>query len=203
MPFTVYFGIVCGIMHEIGHRIKMLLSLSVTDPLTKLHNRKYIDLNFCNIIEDAHKNNTNLTIALIDADNFGIINKKYGHQVGDFVLQEMAKRFKDSIWPSDLCARYGGEEFVIIMQNTNLTAAQQTAERLRNIIAESPIAVDMDPYDVPITVSIGLACIEPSDTRQSLVSRADHALSIAKASGKNCVVAHNANFSTPLHMLSS
>lgn len=125
---------------------------------------------------------------LIDIDFFKGINDTYGHSIGDVVLQTVAQLIKVKCRSTDLVGRYGGEEFVLLFPTTPLEQAEVVAERLRKVIAETPIPTTKG--SVSLTISVGVAGLQPEETFASLVDRADQALYLAKNSGRNQVCVH-------------
>ena len=106
------------------------ISLSVLDPLTKLHNRRYLDTYLENFLKQSHDEQKDLTIIMIDLDNFKSINDTYGHASGDEVLRQASERITSSIRHSDLCVRYGGDEFIIALPSTDAKEGKVVAERI-------------------------------------------------------------------------
>lgn len=166
------------------------LEMAVTDPLTGLYNRRYLGTQMPRLFRDALTRNRPLSIMVLDVDHFKKVNDNLGHDVGDVVLREIAKRLNLSVRGIDLACRYGGEEFIFVMPDTDHAAAEAIAERLRSEIAATPIKVT-ESQSVPITVSIGISATHHGgreDTPQDLFKRADEALYAAKSSGRNKVV---------------
>ncbi len=160
------------------------LSLAVTDSLTGLYNRRYLDSHLAVQFERHKDEGRSLAVAMIDIDHFKAINDTHGHAAGDEVLNEVANVLKSNIRASDLVARHGGEEFVVVMPNTDMSAAEVVSGRIRHEITNMAAALP------PITVSIGLAATRDNDdTPQRLLKRADDALYEAKRSGRNRVIA--------------
>ena len=124
---------------------------------------------------------------MADVDHFKQINDTYGHQVGDFVLREVAARMRSSIRPYDVAGRYGGEEFLIILPGCKMPAAAVVAERLRHAVDEEP--VDSGDRKLSITCSLGVAsCSAMPETKADwVIGLADTALYQAKSDGRNCV----------------
>ncbi len=158
---------------------------SVTDGLTGLHNRRYFDTHFANMVAQSKTLNKNLSILVIDIDHFKNVNDQYGHQSGDAVLKEFGRRVEACIRTSDMSARFGGEEFVIILPETSLESAGYVAERLRMIIEDVNFEIPVAPNEIGITASIGVAALRPDDTVESLIKRADSNLYKAKQTGRN------------------
>ena len=166
---------------------------AITDPLTGLHNRRHFDA----VIEredairrriPAERRRMRSAI-LFDLDHFGRVNKKFGHQVGDRVLRNFADTVRSRARASDLVARYGGEEFVVILENASRDDAMKIAEEVRE--AFSKLTVDTGTGDqLTTTVSAGCSSLEMWEVEGSvLLERADVALAMAKAGGRDQVVA--------------
>jgi two-component system cell cycle response regulator len=156
--------------------------------LTKLYNRHYLDTHLKNLVRQARETNRNLSLVIMDMDHFKQVNDTYGHPVGDEVLVTLAGIIVGSIRSADLAARYGGEEFVILMPETDAARAYEGAERLRKQVESTPFKVSHPVGEIYKTVSIGHATIQPDDTPEKLLQRADHALYEAKNSGRNKVL---------------
>ena len=167
--------------------------VALTDPLTGLPNRRTM----MDLLEEklAHCQRTQelCAVIFIDLDHFKHINDTWGHQAGDAVLREAGSRLKKIIRKEDAVGRYGGEEFVIMLSNTNLQAAKQTAQRLRVAIAEElcflPPEEDMvEGNSIAFTASVGVAVYgEHGTTRETLIEAADRAMYHAKQTGRNQV----------------
>ena len=169
------------------------LELAVTDPLTGLHNRRYMSGQLSNLVRRAGRGGEPVAALLVDIDHFKLINDSFGHDVGDEVLREFAVRLATNVRAIDLACRYGGEEFVVIMPETSLETAHRIAERLRVHVAGSPFRVSKVGEPLNVTISIGVACTTGvEDTPDSLLKRADEAVYDAKAAGRNQVVARAA-----------
>ncbi len=166
------------------------LEMAVTDPLTKLYNRRYLGSQLARHFQESFQSARALSVMVLDVDHFKKVNDTLGHDVGDEVLKEIAHRLNLSVRGIDLACRYGGEEFVVVMPDTDQRSAETVAERLRAEIADRPVALE-DGREVPVTVSIGIGCADlqnPDDTPQAMLKRADEALYSAKESGRNRVV---------------
>ena len=156
-----------------------------TDKLTKLASRSHVLEILNNTFIAARRDNKSLSLIMADLDHFKEINDNYGHQVGDQVLMGIAGRIKASVRNIDTAGRYGGEEFIIVLPTTDMITAQQVAERVREQIASSPLSFGDNMID--LTISEGIATLNPDDTVESLIKRADSALYIAKQAGRNRV----------------
>ncbi len=170
--------------------VQMSIEAAITDTLTTLHNRRYMESHLGTLVEQAAARGKPLTVLVLDIDFFKVVNDTHGHDAGDDVLREFAVRLKKSIRGIDLACRYGGEEFVVVMPDTDMAVATMVAERLRRRIAAEPFAICKGQSSVQVTISIGLAALgQPDDTATNVLKRADQALYRAKRDGRNRVVA--------------
>ena len=175
------------------HNLDHSLELAVTDPLTGLHNRRYMSGQLASLVRRATCGGDPVAALLIDVDHFKRINDTFGHDVGDEVLREFAVRLATNVRAVDLACRFGGEEFVVIMPDTKLEDASRIAERLRGHISGSPFRVAGVEEPLTVTISIGVAAtLGEDDTPEALVKRADGAVYQAKHDGRNQVVARAA-----------
>ncbi len=169
--------------------VQMSIEMAITDALTGLFNRRYMESHLATLIEQASSRGKPLAALVIDIDYFKAINDSHGHDAGDDVLRDFALRIKRSIRGIDLACRYGGEEFVIVMPETDMAVAAMVAERLRRRIAADPFVIQDGTRHIPVTISIGLAGLRGADdTAAALLKRADQALYRAKRDGRNRVV---------------
>ncbi|HEX3972161.1 MAG TPA: PleD family two-component system response regulator [Stellaceae bacterium] len=169
--------------------VQMSIEMAITDALTGLFNRRYMESHLGTLIEQAIARGKPLTALVIDIDYFKSINDTHGHDAGDDVLREFALRIKRSIRGIDLACRCGGEEFVVVMPETDMAVAAMVAERLRRRIAADAFAIQQGAGNVPVTISIGIAALRgKDDTAAALIKRADQALYRAKRDGRNRVV---------------
>ncbi len=177
------------------------LALALTDGLTGLYNRRYLAAHLDGLfasIGEGSQHAQGPALLLFDIDWFKRVNDTHGHAAGDAVLRELANRVLRHVRGFDLVARYGGEEFVVVMPETPLPVAQVVAERLRSVIADSPIEVGEPRVVLPITISVGIAVTRGSgDTPSSLLRRADEALYAAKNAGRNCVRVAGSDAASP------
>ncbi len=170
-------------------RLEESVELAVTDALTGLNNRRYMEAHLKALGGAALSAGQPLSVLLVDVDNFKSINDTYGHAAGDTILRELAARFRRTTRAVDTACRLGGEEFVILMPATNLADACQIGERVRRAIAAELFHINRDSK-IPVTASVGIASLEgPHDTLEQLLARADGALYAAKKKGRNRVVA--------------
>lgn len=170
--------------------VQMSIEAAITDGLTGLHNRRYMESHLGKLVEQATSRGKELAVLVLDIDYFKSINDTHGHDCGDDVLREFATRVRKSIRGIDLACRIGGEEFVVVMPETDMAVAATVAERLRRRIAAEPFAIEQGKKMVDVTISIGIATLEPShDNAAQILKRADQALYRAKRDGRNRVVA--------------
>lgn len=174
-------------------RISLLERDAVTDPLTSIFNRRYMDRRLTEEIASARRYGLPLAVLLLDIDHFKRINDRYGHQAGDQILITLAKIVAGELREADVLTRYGGEEFLVIAPHTPLLGATDLAERVRmciethdfNLLNESGSV-----RGVKVTVSIGVASIgDGREDRETLVHTADENLLRAKQEGRNRVIA--------------
>jgi two-component system cell cycle response regulator len=169
--------------------VQASIEMAITDALTSLFNRRYMESHLGTLIEQAAARGKPLSTLVIDIDYFKAINDTHGHDAGDDVLRDFALRIKRSIRGIDLACRYGGEEFVIVMPETDMAVAAMVAERLRRRIAAEPFPIQEGASAIPVTISIGIAALRgDDDTAAALLKRADQALYRAKRDGRNRVV---------------
>ncbi len=169
--------------------VQMSIEMAITDALTGLFNRRYMESHLGTLVEQAAARGKPLTALVLDIDYFKSVNDTHGHDAGDDVLREFALRIKRSIRGIDLACRYGGEEFVIIMPETDMAVAAMVAERLRRRIAADPFAIQQGTKTIAVTISIGIAALRGrEDSAACLLKRADQALYRAKRDGRNRVV---------------
>uniref|UniRef100_UPI004048D985 diguanylate cyclase n=1 Tax=Aliarcobacter sp. TaxID=2321116 RepID=UPI004048D985 len=159
---------------------KRIEELSVTDKLTGLSNRLKLDEIMITRVAQYKRHNMPFSIILIDIDDFKKVNDTFGHDVGDYVLKEIAKILKEYSRITDTVGRWGGEEFVVICENTNLEQAKILAENLRKIISSK----NFEKVGTK-TISLGIAEFQETDSVNSIFKRADKSLYNAKTSGKN------------------
>jgi diguanylate cyclase (GGDEF)-like protein len=186
LPIMSIFAKQIGVSLERARLFQEVQNLALTDPLTSLQNRR--SLFQLGRVEFARSQRMQRPFCcmMLDLDHFKQINDQYGHLIGDHVLQEFAKRSKNSVRDIDLVGRYGGEELIILLPETDRATSMEVAERLRNSIACTPIQVF--DKEIAVTVSIGVACQDENTTDlETLIARADQAMYIAKHKGRNRV----------------
>ncbi|MET3660095.1 PleD family two-component system response regulator [Aquamicrobium ahrensii] len=165
------------------------IEMAVTDALTGLHNRRYLDNHLQTLFERAVVRRRPLSVMIVDLDRFKSINDSFGHDGGDDVLREFARRLRQNMRGIDLICRFGGEEFVVVMPDTDGPVAEKVAERIRAEIARTPFAIGKEGQAVNVTISVGVSSLRgQADDAGALLKRADMALYEAKRSGRNKVV---------------
>ena len=186
LPIMSIFAKQIGVSLERARLFQEVQSLALTDPLTGLQNRRSLfELGRVEFAR-AQRLQRPFCCMMLDLDHFKQINDQYGHLIGDHVLQEFAKRCKNSVREIDLVGRYGGEELIILLPETDRPTSVQVAERLRHSIACMPFQVF--DKEISVTVSIGVATQDENSTDlETLIARADQAMYIAKHKGRNRV----------------
>jgi diguanylate cyclase (GGDEF)-like protein len=175
------------LLESIGNQIGIAISnaqlfeetkiLSLHDPLTKLANRRLMEISLNQQIQTTNRYNRNFSILILDIDHFKQYNDTYGHTAGDTILIDVAKILIQQVRESDLVVRYGGEEFLIILKEVETEPACVVAERIRKSVEK----------ECPVTISIGAACYYDSINMKEIVKQADTALYKAKEFGRNRV----------------
>ena len=170
-----------------------LTHIGLTDPLTKVSNRRYVEQRTLEEIGRARRQCYGLACMYLDIDFFKKINDEYGHQAGDDVLCEVAQRIKAELRLSDTLGRFGGEEFVVLLINANVQDAMQVAERIRKSIAGKAFDLS-EAGSCNCTISIGVTTVaeqhnegEALNVARDMINRADRALYDAKRSGRDRV----------------
>ncbi|HSI68471.1 MAG TPA: GGDEF domain-containing protein [Planococcus sp. (in: firmicutes)] len=178
------------LLQEVEDKQRQLVKLNneleeyaMTDPLTSLKNRRYLEKRFHQMMDSGREHMACFSIALIDIDHFKRVNDTYGHQVGDAVLQELAWRLQCEAGEDDIVARLGGEEFIVVLNKLDKQEAEAASERIRGNMERA------DWSHAAITVSIGVATYSFGDSHDSLYQRADKALYQSKERGRNRVTA--------------
>jgi diguanylate cyclase (GGDEF)-like protein len=173
-----YFGLVT-------RQYKNIRDLAMTDSLTLLSNRHYMQESAMHSLKQAQRYGYPFTVLLCDLDHFKTINDNFGHDAGDEVLRHCSRILKQHARKSDYVGRWGGEEFVLFLPHTKVSGAVQLAERIRESIETSLIIFNGN--QLKVTISIGISSLEKDDNLESIIARADDALYLAKATGRNKV----------------
>jgi diguanylate cyclase (GGDEF)-like protein/PAS domain S-box-containing protein len=166
-----------------------LEQLAMTDYLTNLYNRRYFIQRGTEEFKRARRSHLSLSLLMLDIDEFKKVNDTYGHEAGDMALQQVAATLKSSLREVDILGRMGGEEFAVLLPNTSLHEAVALAERVQQIMAETPFEMPGASLTISITVSIGVSAIAGEmSVIDDLLRNADSALYRAKNNGRNCVM---------------
>jgi len=179
------------LIEEIEQQKQSLRELSLTDGLTGIANRRSLDERLSNEVNASVKNNSPLSILMMDIDYFKKFNDHYGHLSGDDCLRDIANAFKNSsLRKKDFVARFGGEEFVIILPNTNAEGSEKIASAMLKVVSTLKITHEWNSASPYVTMSIGVANFDPQYplSDEALLNQADQALYDAKGQGKNCFV---------------
>ncbi len=162
--------------------------LSITDPLTGLVNRRYLEERLSEELERSKRHRFQMSFMMVDIDDFKAYNDTHGHQAGDLALEMTAQCLKTALRSADVAARYGGEEFSILLPQTGPSEARIIAERIRRRIERTQFPHGKAQPTGAVTVSVGISSFGPElDTPAEIIYAADRALYLAKSRGKNCV----------------
>lgn len=179
----------CGLEHSLQDergRASRLRQLAITDWLTDLHNHAYSRHLLKLRLDCAQQNDSPLCVIMADLDQFKKINDEHGHLVGDHVLRIVAARMVSGARTGDEIGRYGGEEFLFVLQDTDIDAAADVAERVRSRINSD--AIQHHKAVINVSLSLGIAQARSDDTVNTLIDRADATLYAAKLAGRDCVM---------------
>ena len=181
-------NLVCVLMHPLRNALRFHAAVESahTDPLTGVCNRAALDKALPREFSIARRQDSELSLLMIDIDHFKAINDQHGHVAGDCVLRDIAQRIGDTIRATDILFRYGGEEFLVVLSNTDGAGTELLGERLRRALADMPCTCD--ETEIPVTISLGGATLNDSESIQDLLKRADDSLYQAKDSGRNRLV---------------
>lgn len=163
------------------------VTTAMIDPLTGLNNRGAMAVTLNREMDRMRRHGQDMSILMVDIDNFKELNDRYGHLAGDDVLRQVAQLIDNTIRGCDACFRFGGEEFLVMLTDSNLPLARLVAERLRHTVCEQARAPGPQS---PVTISVGVAHFDNESDWPELVERADRALYQAKQQGRNRVVTH-------------
>lgn len=176
---------------QLRDTVRSGLNAAVTDPLTGLFNRRYIEPHLARMNAQSLSSGRDFAVMMLDIDHFKAVNDSYGHAAGDKVLLQLSDRLRENLRAIDLVARMGGEEFLIAMPRTSPRQAHLAADRLRRLVNNSPFDIGGDRVPINITISVGVAVsdITATDPQKpdALCDCADQALYAAKSAGRNQV----------------
>jgi len=173
--------------NELKLRIQELEKMALLDSLTKIANRRFIEMQLSSRINEFKRFGWQFGVMFIDIDLFKLVNDRYGHEVGDRVLKMVANTLVENSRSFDLVGRWGGEEFIVIVPNVNETQLYTIAHKFKNLIALSNIKINSDI--ISVTVSIGVTLSRQKDTLKSIIKRADKLMYQSKKNGRNKVTA--------------
>lgn len=174
---------------ELKNAMERLSESSNRDGLTGIHNRRYLEQRLATEFDRSKRYGGHFSFMLFDLDHFKKVNDTYGHLAGDAVLCTVSQRVNSLLRTVDVLGRYGGEEFGVILPSTNLEGAIVVAERLRQIVAQTPVMYKETA--IPITVSIGVTEFKAETPNyEHLIHCADLALYFGKENGRNRVACH-------------
>jgi diguanylate cyclase (GGDEF)-like protein len=162
-----------------------IYKMTIMDGLTGIHNKRYLVEQLDRELSRAIRHERPLSIVICDIDHFKLVNDEFGHLAGDYVLKEVAQLAKSRIRPDDVIARYGGEEIALILPETDLHGGVRIADQLRQIVDDQTFVFE-DEY-IDVTISCGVAQLQPGWRAYEFVRAADMQLYEAKRAGRNCV----------------
>jgi diguanylate cyclase (GGDEF)-like protein/PAS domain S-box-containing protein len=169
----------------VRERAKELAKFAFLDPTSQVGNRRYLEQQLAQQLDQHYKSGAPLGIMLADLDAFKNINDTYGHAAGDVALLTVARTLSNCLRASDAVGRWGGDEFLAILPGITREALAEASEKIRKLVAKSTVAVD--GTQISVTISLGVAMVAPGDSPQSLLKRADQHLYTSKQSGRNRV----------------
>lgn len=168
-----------GEVAQLRERIQLLDQLAHQDTLIALPNRRGFLRELDRLIARANRYHTPAALLYVDLNGLKMINDSFGHHVGDEALVEVAARLVKGVRRSDVVARIGGDEFGILLENSDERKARETASRLAELIGENEFVYDEE--NLPLSVAIGVAVIEPNDSAADVMARADEEMYRQKA----------------------
>jgi diguanylate cyclase (GGDEF)-like protein/PAS domain S-box-containing protein len=165
-------------------RLELMQKLALIDTLTELPNRRFLEMQLENRLDEQSRHRTGFGVLFADIDRFKEVNDTHGHDAGDRVLKMVGRTLVGSSRHSDVLGRWGGEEFLGVISHAESQTLAEIGERFRALVEQSSIEI---PVLLRVTLSVGGACASPDDTVASLVARADRMLYRAKTEGRNRV----------------
>ncbi|MFP5349556.1 MAG: GGDEF domain-containing protein [Gammaproteobacteria bacterium] len=188
----IYWLVIKPVRREFEKRVEAervaqdMTRLAITDPLTRLMNRRGITVSLIDAMAQAERYDHPLSIAMADIDHFKSVNDSHGHDAGDKVLVDVAALLSEALRMPDKVGRYGGEEFLVVLPHTALAQAKKIAERMRAAVEGWTFEHGVNKNHV--TISIGLTQYRKGEDLEQLLSRVDQALYQAKSAGRNKVI---------------
>ncbi|PKY11272.1 hypothetical protein B1757_05665 [Acidithiobacillus marinus] len=182
-------------IRKLEDELESISQLVHVDPLTGLLNRRGLKAAFARESARAQRQNQPLAVAIVDLDHFKQVNDQYGHDLGDRVLQGMARILQNTLRANDVITRYGGEEFVLLMPETSAEEAKRILERLQLLLGQQLFETRDKPLQV--SFSAGVTCWQKNSSQEQMIAEADQAMYRAKKAGrKRIFMADQANSST-------
>ena len=170
---------------RLAEKIQELEKIALLDPLTRIGNRRYGDLNLHSKLNEFERYGWSFGVLFVDLDYFKKYNDSYGRDVGDRILRIVATTIVNGTRSSDIVTRWGGEEFVALIPHVDSEQLRATADKIRLLIEKSSISIE--GRNIEVTVSTGATLARKDDTAESLIKRADELMCISKKKGRNCV----------------
>lgn len=179
-------------VHLIHLQQQELRQMATLDPLTQVNNRLQLDLVLRAAQARYRRSQTPATLVALDIDHFKQINDRFGHAAGDLVLKQIATLLRTRLRATDTIFRTGGEEFLVLLELTPLGPAVEVAEQLRRRVADAQLLAE-----APVTISLGVAQLEPDESLDTWIQRSDALLYHAKQTGRNRVAATPSSIALP------
>ncbi|MDR3745990.1 MAG: sensor domain-containing diguanylate cyclase [Acidobacteriaceae bacterium] len=170
--------------YEAHRKVAALERLAFLDQLTQLPNRRFVEMSLRTALTEYQVHNDPFGLLVIDLDQFKEINDSFGHLIGDFALQEVAKTLTGSLRPTDVVARWGGDEFIAIIRNMNQELLKELAERCVTMVGQTSFPSG-DGRTVALSVSVGGTLSRPSETIEKFINEADERMYSSKTNGRN------------------
>jgi diguanylate cyclase (GGDEF)-like protein/PAS domain S-box-containing protein len=178
-------------------RMEELETMALIDPLTRMANRRYIEMHLRNRLEEMHRYGWTFCVLFVDIDDFKRVNDSYGHDAGDKVLKIVGRTLSGNARPFDIFGRWGGEEFVAIIENVSYKTLPMIANRFRLLVENSYLSVG--DRKIRVSVSIGATVARLEDTVETLLRRADQLMYQSKKAGKNRLTTDSPEKGEELH----
>ena len=178
-------------------RMEELETMALIDPLTRMANRRYIEMHLRNRLEEMHRYGWTFCVLFVDIDDFKRVNDTYGHDAGDKVLKIVGRTLSGNARPFDIFGRWGGEEFVAVIENVSYKTLPMIANRFRLLVENSYLSVG--DRKIRVSVSIGATVARLEDTVETLLRRADQLMYQSKKAGKNRLTTDSLEKGEELH----
>ena len=168
---------------DLSRKVRELERMALLDPLTKLGNRRYGEMNLAGKLRELKRYGWPFGVLFIDIDNFKIVNDTYGHDAGDKVLRIVAATITNGLRSSDIVSRWGGEEFVAVVANVDDEDLRHVGEKVRMLVERS--SIPLEEGDRHVTISIGATLARKKDSAAAIIKRADALMYRSKKEGRN------------------